>query len=319
MDFRTVFARMSLVMVVTILATSCQTSGTRSRRSPPEAAHSGDPKKPSVKTPVAGAPSSPDVQSVLPRPEEQTPQQSTVGGSPGCQKASDETGLKNVSIKVGRGQRTFIRVVNTNYSNKAKHALVIGYHGLGLDGTSPRKDHKWTIIEETAGDQAIFIYANAAGGAWDASESSGDVDFFDEIVSTTGDAFCIDVTRVFVHGFSNGAFFVNSLVAQRQNAIRGVISVAGGGSGTKLPAMIIHGQADPNVGFYSYAPSLLKSYAGVNGCRLPIDIAAKPLGQCQPLDGCPASLQTIFCPWDGNHHWPEFTLPDVWKFISSLK
>ena len=249
---------------------------------------------------------------------QQSHPQPVVGGSPGCKIENKDTGLMNVSIKVGSTPRTFIRVVNKNYNHNSKHALVIGYHGLGLDGTSPRVDHKWPIIEDLAGDKAIFIYGNALGGQWSAGPDSPDVLFFDEIVKTVGDLYCIDKKRVFVHGFSNGAFFVNDLVTMRKDAIRGVISVAGGGTGAKIPAMIIHGIQDPNVGYYSYAPSTVNAYAQANGCKMPTNAEEIKLDTCQLLDGCPKDLPVRFCRWNGNHHWPEFTLPEVWGFISSL-
>ena len=245
-------------------------------------------------------------------------QQPVVGGSLGCKRENKDTGLMNVSIKVGSTPRTFIRVVNKNYNHKSKHILVIGYHGLGLDGNSPRVDHKWAIIEDLAGDTAIFIYGNALGGQWNGGSDSSDVIFFDELVKSVGDLYCIDQKRIFVHGFSNGAFFVNDLVAQRKDAIRGVISVAGGGSGTRIPAMIIHGIQDPNVGYDSYAPSTVNAYAAANGCKMPTNAESMKLDSCQLLEGCPKDLPVKFCRWNGNHHWPEFTLPDVWNFISSL-
>jgi poly(3-hydroxybutyrate) depolymerase len=220
---------------------------------------------------------------------------------------------------VGSTQRTFIRVVHASYSRNKKHAVVIGYHGLGLDGTSPRYHHKWPLVEEMAGDQAIFIYPNALGGSWSAGGSSSrDVLFFDELVKNTGELYCIDKNRVFVHGFSNGSFFVNGLVALRKASIRGVISVAGGGGGTKIPAMIIHGTQDQTVS-YNNAPSTVTAYARANGCAVPINFNSFAPDSCQLLAGCPQELPVWFCTWNGNHHWPEFTLPDVWKFISSFK
>jgi hypothetical protein len=240
--------------------------------------------------------------------------------SSGCQIDSHETGVKNVTIQVGSTQRTYIRVINPNYDHQKKHALVIGFHGAGLDGTSPRRDHKWPLVEAMAGDEAIFLYPNGLGGRWSADGPRGaDVRFFDELVRINGEAFCIDPKRVFVHGFSNGSFFVNGLVGLRQNAIRGVISVAGAGAGTRIPAMVIHGMSDPNIGYYPNAQQTVNAYARQNSCTMPVNFGGMNNNSCQLLAGCPADEPVWFCPWDGNHHWPEFTLPDVWRFIASFK
>jgi poly(3-hydroxybutyrate) depolymerase len=238
-------------------------------------------------------------------------------GTAGCGKPTSELGLKDDSVQVGGSRRTFIRYVSPNYDANRRHILIIGYHGLGLDGTSPRRDHKWTTLEESSGDAAIFLYANAAGGSWSGGANSRDVNFFDELVRATGDEFCLEKSRVFVHGFSNGAFFVNSLASVRTTAIRGVISVAGGGGGAKIPVMVIHGKQDPNVGFYGSAPGTVDAYVRANGCKARPNLDQLKADTCQLIEGCPANLPVWVCPWNGNHHWPEFTLPDVWKFITT--
>ena len=239
--------------------------------------------------------------------------------SSGCSVAVTDTGVKNVTLNVGDVQRTMIRVVSPAFQNTHAHALVIGFHGSGLDGNSPRRDHKWPIIEELGKDEAVFVYPNAIGGTWNPYDGSRDFAFFDAIIASIGERYCIDKRRVFVHGFSNGSYFVNSLVAERLNSVRGVISVSGGGSGSKKPAMIIHGKSDQTIGYYPSAPNLVTSYATANGCRTPIDFDAEKQDACQLLDACPNEYPVWFCPWSGNHHWPEFTLATVWQFISSLK
>lgn len=242
--------------------------------------------------------------------------------SSGCHQPPPGKGLENVSIKVGASERSFIRVVSEDYRPDAAHALVIGYHGLGLDGTSPRVHHDWPAIERQAGDEAIFIYANALYGSWNAqSGQSPDVLFFDALVDTLGAQYCLDQKRVFVHGFSNGSFFVNALVSLRPKAIRGVISVAGGGGQgrSKIAAMVIHGVHDPDekggVNYYPNAPNTVSAYAAANGCTQPVNFEALSKDACHALPGCPTEHPVWFCPWNGNHHWPAFSLPEVWRFI----
>jgi len=56
---------------------------------------------------------------------QQQSQQPVVGGSLGCKLENNDTGLMNVSIKVGNTPRTFIRVVNKNYNHNIKHELFL--------------------------------------------------------------------------------------------------------------------------------------------------------------------------------------------------
>ena len=228
------------------------------------------------------------------------------------------TGLTQEALQVGSQRRTYLRYLSPQYDSHKKHTLILGYHGLGLDGSSPRRDHKWTQIEEMAGDDAIFLYPNAQGGRWDGSAGSPDIKFFDALVQTMIKDFCVDPHRVVVHGFSNGSFFVNALLAQRSQVIQGLMSVAGGGAATRKPVMIIHGLYDNNVGYNPYAYQTVAAYAAVNGCKQPVDFGALTLDQCQVLEACPQEFPVVFCPWRGNHHWPEFTLPAVWDFVQHL-
>ncbi len=301
-----------LIGWICLVSAGCQSTASHDRVSPVERSRgSGEASKPGTNSGkvVQGRTGS------VPFPGAQ--QLPVAPGTSGCGKPTEELGIRDGAVQVGGSRRTFLRYVSPNYDANRRHILIIGYHGLGLDGSSPRRDHKWTSLEESSGDAAIFIYANAAGGAWDGGGNSRDVLFFDELVRATGEEFCLEKSRVFVHGFSNGAFFVNSLVNSRNTAIRGVISVAGGGGGAKIPAMIIHGKQDENVGFYGSAPSTVNAYARANGCKAPSSIEQLKTDTCQLLEGCPPKLPVWVCPWSGNHHWPEFTLPDVWKFITT--
>ncbi|MBM4251714.1 MAG: hypothetical protein FJ146_07065 [Deltaproteobacteria bacterium] len=271
-------------------------------------------------TPSSNVTITPVVGDSRPLPSAQSQQLPPVAqqSSPGCSATSPETGMKTVNVNVNGANRTMIRVVSPTYKSSHAYALVIGFHGLGLDGNSPRNHHKWPIIEDLGKNDAIFIYPNAAGGSWSPYPGSPDFAFFDAIVKTVGDEYCLNKNRVFVHGFSNGSYFVNALASARSSAIRGVISVSGGGTGSKKPAMVIHGQSDGTVGFYQ-APGLVSSYASANGCKTPVNTSEINNESCRLLTGCPADLPVWFCPWGGGHHWPEYSLPFVWRFISSLQ
>lgn len=237
--------------------------------------------------------------------------------SEGCGQEGVETGLRQISIRVGANTRSMLRVVANDYDATRPHALVIGYHGYGLDGNSPRQHHQWNLVEDMAGDAAIFIYANSLGPSWNGRSNSPDVLFFDEIIKQTAATLCVDTARVFVHGFSNGSQFVNSLVGQRPSSIRGVISVAGAGGGNaRIPVMIIHGTTDGTIA-YGNGQQSVGNYARSNACKTPVDFARLPMDQCTPIEGCPEDAPVVFCPWGGNHHWPAFTLAPVWQMLAA--
>ena len=228
-------------------------------------------------------------------------------GSPGCGKAAPRTGVQHVSA-MGK-DRTYVLAVPDGYSAQAPLPLVFVLHGSGGSAQSARTQ---TDLEKVAGGRAIFVYPDGLSGGWDLDTETSqnrDVGLFDAILLTAHNALCIDSRRVFVTGFSNGAYMANQLGCRRGDRIRGLVTHAGGGPyelhgsydgngqlqcpQKAVASLVVHGNSDttvaPNEGqksldHWTYAnrcgggtaPAWLPPCVAEQGCFQPVGVCRIP-------------------------------------------
>lgn len=222
--------------------------------------------------------------------------------SEGCNNPSwDQSYNQNVSGK------SFIFSA-PKYDAKKPHKLIIMLHGHGMN--SGWMKSLAGGVEDFSSD-SIFTYPDAAKPNWDVI---GDLYVIDNLIDQMGKKYCVDLYQVFVAGYSNGAFFSNMVGQKRSGKVKAIIAVAGGGGGeVKIPAMIVHGRSDQWVSFYSGWNSM-KNWAFTDHCEPPKSddghVGCMYLPMCQ--------YQVVWCPWGGNHDWPNWLHKDVWQFIDNV-
>ena len=194
------------------------------------------------------------------------------------------------------------------YDAKKPHKLIIQLHGANMNAGWMKS---LTGGVEGYSYDSIFTYLEAGKQVWD---QTNDIYFVDNVIDKMGKKYCVDLYQVFVVGYSNGAFFANSLAQRRSNKLKAVIAVAGGGGGgVQIPAMIVHGRADQYVPFWSGFNSM-KNWGWTDKCEPPRQddghVGCEYLPMCQ--------FQVVWCPWGGTHDWPNWLHKDVWEFIDNV-
>jgi polyhydroxybutyrate depolymerase len=183
-------------------------------------------------------------------------------GSPACGKPSGKTGVLSEHVTVFGKSRSYAVVVPPGYDAARSYPIVFVLHVSGGSGAAIRTAFG---LEAVTAEHAILVYPDAQHGGWDLdSEASKnpDVALFDAMLARTQTDYCIDLHRVFVTGFSNGAYMANQLACRRGDRIRAVASHAGGGpyevKGTyddsghllckgAVASLVVHGTADTTV------------------------------------------------------------------------
>ena len=245
--------------------------------------------------------------------------------SAGCGLQPAQIGVHPQQITISGDGRSYVLAVSPAYQPTMGHALVFGWHGMGLDGTQMRSFMQ--DIEALAGDQAIFVYPDAGGRAWELDVHGSDVALLDKLVEHLSESYCIDSKRIFSIGFSDGAFFTNFLGQKRAALLRAIAAVSGGGGGgNRMAALVVHGNIDghdyvpghANVDFQGGVDSAT-SWGQSDGCTGQPDVSK--LDACQYLAGCPQPYPVVFCPWSGNHDWPRFASANsaIWQFLASFQ
>jgi len=249
--------------------------------------------------------------------------------SPGCAAGPTLAAgfVKDAAIEVAGKKRTYAALVPKSVSSGGPLRIVFGFHGDVRTGMDVREA---LMLEDQADGEAIFVYPDGLEKTWkteDASEKNADYVFFDVLLEHFGRTACIDLARVFLTGFSRGAFFANQLGCRRD--VRAVAPVAGGGpyvlpgdpplkkGGLECPfhpaAMLFHGDADTNVPIGSGRASR-DFWVRSNGCSTttsPFDPSP-----CVASDACADGRPVIWCSLPKHTHrvWKEAPAA-IWKFF----
>jgi polyhydroxybutyrate depolymerase len=133
--------------------------------------------------------------------------------------------------------------------------VVIDLHGFSQ---GPRLEVPRTRFEDL-GDAAGFITITPAGRGtpvhWDPRLGSADMAFIGALLDHVEQTLCVDENRVFVAGFSNGAFMASSVachLAPRVAAVApvaGLRAVPGCRPARAVPVITFHGTGDSYVPF----------------------------------------------------------------------
>lgn len=228
-------------------------------------------------------------------------------------------GVSNRTIVVGGTQRSYLLVVPRTVAAATPNPVIIGLHG-GSD-TAQNASRYMGLTSE---DPALFVYPQApywpeAGGvAWNVDPQGVDFPYFDALIAELGREHCVDTTRVFAAGKSNGGFMVNSLACFRPGVFRAIAPVAGGGPQTTrcpegVAAMIVHGSADRVVPISSGRFSR-DHWLARNGNTGAPPVPADP----PPCVGYPGSSRPVlWCEHGGGHDWPTWAGAAIRGFFLS--
>ncbi len=119
-------------------------------------------------------------------------------------------------------------------------SLQVNFSGLGAYGST----HGFITVTPQVDEQVQH---------WDTTAGSADQLFLGDLLTHVTNTFCVDRNRVFVAGYSNGAFMTSALACTMAARIAAVATVAGIQAPTDchpsrpVPVVAFHGTADPFV------------------------------------------------------------------------
>lgn len=252
------------------------------------------------------------------------------GGSPACGKPAGKTGVSEHKVHVFGKDRSYTLVVPAGYDSQLSYPLVYVLHGHGGNGAKARAA---IDLENAAGGHAIFLYPNGRNGGWDLdspASNNGDVALFDATLALTQSDYCIDLHRVFVAGFSNGAYMANQLACRRGDRIRGIASHAGGGpyenagtyddngnlvcKGKPVASLVVHGTADTTVA-PSEGQKSIDHWTHANHCA---GSHASSPDHCAEFSGCTNRVVACKVPGLGHQLWGQAGRV-TWSFFDALR
>ncbi|MBK8234651.1 MAG: hypothetical protein IPK74_03745 [Deltaproteobacteria bacterium] len=208
--------------------------------------------------------------------------------------------------------------------------VVFAWHGFGDSPWSAKaslaSEPGWRdaiIVAPQGGPRTFDQFGPKPRAGWQVHAGElGDRDlaFFDAIVAELARLDCLDRSRVYSTGFSNGGFFTNVLACHRSEVLAAVAPAGGGGpfetcDGPRIPTLITHGRKDGVVPF-AMAETSLTRWAARNGC------SAKPKAPtqgCSVVPGCDADAPVEMCALAIDHVWPEGQSRRVTEFLRRFR
>ncbi|HEX2871119.1 MAG TPA: hypothetical protein VHP33_07685 [Polyangiaceae bacterium] len=175
------------------------------------------------------------------------------------------------------------------------------------------------------GADAIFVGPSPDGDCFVYGLDSKDVQFFDAMLKTVEESYCVDQSRVFTSGHSSGSWLSNVLGCQRSNILRAQGNISGALPGLdqskcltqSIAGILIHDADDPenNIsGGIKARDRLLK----LNGCTTETKpVAPEP---CVEYQGCKAGYPVVWCQTSGKGHSRQdaLTVPSIYDFFEQF-
>lgn len=257
---------------------------------------------------------------------------SDLDASPGCglSMSAYSAGTTEGSVIVST-ERSFRVHVPPGYVHGRPTPLVLMFHGGG--GSADQFQNRSARMDAVADREGfITVYPEGTGvlATWNggiccgraAQDDIDDVAFVDALLDHLESALCVDRTRVFASGMSNGAILSHRLaceLSERISAIApvaGTIGVANCAPTRDVPVMQIHGSEDghvpweggvgcgPTATSFVSVPESMEGWRTRNGC----DATSRATftqgnGSCAAYEGCSAAVE--LCTINGaGHSWP---------------
>jgi polyhydroxybutyrate depolymerase len=238
--------------------------------------------------------------------------------------------------------RSYYLRLPKGYDSSKPYPLSIGGGGCGnTDGTSGNGGGLAALPNGQSEAIQIglnYMYPENAGACFaDDFTNTPDLPYFDAILATLEADYCVDQDRVFVDGFSSGAWETYLLGCARAGVVRGIGTAEGGLRKTRPPcsefpvaAILVAGLQDTENPIGPLAPPGKNDSLGSaparddilmrNGCVGTATTAWDPkYPMCVRYTGCPEAYPVVWCAIDAGHgNGGDISATGFWKFWSAL-
>lgn len=266
--------------------------------------------------------------------------------SAGCGKNSSlvktktiENGERYEMMVEGLNREYFITLPK-DYDKTKPYKLLFAMHSMGhnaedfvhhyADQDRPSPYYGQQNLDTEGNYIYIAPRGDTDGLTWRMSDDK-DHQFFDKLLTTMENNYCIDTSRVFVTGFAFGALFTYSLAEEFQDRIRAIVTYAvadyniyephENGMEKSLPIawMNVHGKNDPMMLYEkaveSALPRILKKNGKANADgnftdasgETPAEVAEGESGHvCYDFTSVDERFPVKWCTWNGRNQWTAY-------------
>jgi polyhydroxybutyrate depolymerase len=250
-----------------------------------------------------------------------------------CAGKTGAAGDLTLNLTSGGYARDSLLHVPASYDPTQGTMLVINYHGY----TSNAVEQVALSDMNPVADARNFIvaYPDGLGGGWNAGTcctetqppNVDDVQFTKDLLALLGSQYCLDPSRIYATGFSNGGFMSHELACEMSDTFAAVAPVSGVlgidpsacTPPRAVPVQDFHGTADPVVPYdggpalkllppivFRSVPSTMDIWRSVDGCLgAPVVTYQNGTATCTRWSDCNGGADVELCTLVGEgHQWP---------------
>jgi predicted peptidase len=258
--------------------------------------------------------------------------------SSGCGKVVMETAgqwtthdtMVTVDAKfAAQSKRRYFTNPPKTYDPNTPWPLTMWGNGCGTGSTAEGE----ILMGGPASTKSVQVQLLAYKGCFSAgpdgdNANSPELPYFDQVLAEVEAEYCIDKSKVFVSGYSSGAWFTGLMACNRASVIAGVGLAAGGLQLNHDPCtgqtagIIVRGTGDGGTP-EAQTLALVDSLVMRNGCSkttMPWDPGETAFnsGPCLAYQGCQAGFPVVYCAVPGGHtDGGSITSQGFWKFWTS--
>jgi polyhydroxybutyrate depolymerase len=252
-----------------------------------------------------------------------------VGGpTAGCGKTVAEEPGKDVlhNIMVKGVARRYWTKLPSNYDGSKPTPLVFYGPGCGAGGV------EGAPLDNSIKDAAMRVFVIGTGGCFDTDGPEPETGYFNAVLDELQANYCTDTAKVFVSGYSSGAWLSDLLSCTAGDRIRAIGTAAGGFHADHPPckgnpsAMFHAGTNDGanpitklnGMGVNEGSSAARDRLLMANGCTMETKVWDPMYPYCKEYIGCKTPV--VWCQQDGVGHsnGEEVARTGWWKFWSSL-
>lgn len=264
-----------------------------------------------------------------------------------CAPHSTYASASQQSISVGGVSRTYFVYLPKSYSASNKVPVVFVLHPFEHDAAWAEHNMGWDQCADKNGFIVVYGQSAAERGSWNAGltrseRASGldDVGYLSAVIDAVESAYPVDMSRVYMVGFSAGAFMTAKMGATIPNSLTAIATVEGMTGladqdtlvpGAPLSIIMFRGTSDDVVPYTSDEPSSLfhravysaagsaADWAQADGCS-PTPATSQVNDHISLADykggtnGAEVQLMTVN---GGKHEYKSEDTPLIWAFFSS--
>jgi polyhydroxybutyrate depolymerase len=227
-------------------------------------------------------------------------------------------------------QRSFMRYVPRSYDGRRPVPVVFEFHGYGSSALVQVFYGNFISLADRHGFVIVAPNGQGADRHFNLTGEAGlqdDVAMIGALLDHIESTMCVDQTRVYATGMSDGGAVTSALACRDPNrfAAFGAVAVVvyvSGCADTPVPIMAFAGTADPVVPFnggvvrccghptLAGAPSAMAGWAQHDGCTAtPVVDQLSTQVQRRTYTGCTGGAAVFYVIEGGGHTWPG-SIPD---------